>query len=162
MLAPFLSLLVFRLGSFCNLRLKGRNVYTSWSEDLDESWWHHWSICYRYYLWKELKQTTELKLCWSVSKMRNDTIMIKSGAGKDMLHLVVDLIVKPFICLPQRQTRNACTTFAGGKLFRQGSPGDCLGLLHPRVNELTTVLQGSKNCKWFVWDGHRCCCKLCF
>ena len=27
-----------------------------------------------------------------------------------------------------------------GKLFRQGSPGDCLGLLHLRVNELTTVL----------------------
>ena len=26
------------------------------------------------------------------------------------------------------------------KLFCQGSPGDCLGLLHLRVNELTTVL----------------------
>ena len=30
-----------------------------------------------------------------------------------------------------------------GKLFRQGSPGDCLGLLHLRVNELTTVLKDS-------------------
>ena len=30
-----------------------------------------------------------------------------------------------------------------GKLFRQGSPGDCLGLLHLRVNELTTVLNDS-------------------
>ena len=30
-----------------------------------------------------------------------------------------------------------------GKLFYQGSPGDCLGLLHLRVNEFTTVLWDS-------------------
>ena len=53
------------------------------------------------------------------------------------------LIVKPYICLPQRQTRYACARPSQGKLLRSGRSGDCLGLLHLRVNELTTVLKDS-------------------
>ena len=50
------------------------------------------------------------------------------------------LIVKPYICLPQRQTRHACARPLHCKLLRLGRPGDCLGLPHLWVNELTTVL----------------------
>ena len=50
------------------------------------------------------------------------------------------LIVKPYICLPQRQTRHACARPLHCKLLRLGRPGDCLGLPHLWMNELTTVL----------------------
>ena len=45
------------------------------------------------------------------------------------------------------------------KLFRYGSQGDCLGLLHLGVNELTctTVFRTVSKYKWFVWDSYRCC-----
>ena len=39
------------------------------------------------------------------------------------------LILKPYICLPQRHTKHACTRPLQGKLLRPGRPGDCLGLV---------------------------------
>lgn len=48
----------------------------------------------------------------------------------------VNCSVKPYVYLPQRQTRRP---LQGKQLFCQRSPGDCLGLLHLRVNEITTV-----------------------
>ena len=50
------------------------------------------------------------------------------------------LIVKPYICLPQRQTRHAFARPLHCKLLHLGRPRDCLGLPHLWVNELTTVL----------------------
>ena len=51
--------------------------------------------------------------------------------------------MKPYIfnfCLKDR--RHACATFAEQTVL-PGSPGDCLGLQHLRVNEFTTVLWDS-------------------
>ena len=41
------------------------------------------------------------------------------------------------------KTRHACARPLQGKLLRLGSPGDCLGLPHLWINELTTVLYDS-------------------
>ena len=49
-----------------------------------------------------------------------------------------------FICLPQRHTKHACARPLQGKLLRPGRPGDCLGLLHLRVNLRLSYRTASK------------------
>ena len=66
--------------------------------------------------------------------------------------LRLELIVKPYICLPQRHTKHAGARPLQGKRLRPGRLGDCLELL--RVN-LQLSYRASKY-KWFVWD------QLCF
>ena len=49
------------------------------------------------------------------------------------------LIVKPYICLPIRQTRHACATFAGQTVL-PGKPRRLSGTSVPEDNKLATVL----------------------
>ena len=55
------------------------------------------------------------------------------------------LIVKPYIYLFTSKTHNdACARPLQGKLLRPGRPGDCLGLLHLRVNLRLSYRTASK------------------
>ena len=85
-----------RLQAFPNYQFSGYGhsvTYAwrvSWSEDMHESWWHHWSICYGYSFLHEQKQTTVLK--FADQFQRRETTLYQGWRCKGCVtYLVEDL-----------------------------------------------------------------------
>ena len=128
-------------------------LFRTWTE-----WWLNIRPSYKASYQIGTKSTN----IWSKKKERAE----KVKKGKEKFHSLWKQKKKSMPCFPFPGRSTPCkglwaghiwysptgnswlwnSTFARplqGKLFRQGSPGDCLGLLHLRVNELTTVLKDS-------------------
>ena len=72
------------------------------------------------------------------------------------------LIVKPYICLPQKQTRYYLCDLCRTNCFAREAQEIAWDFCTWGWMNLQLYYRTVSKYKWFVRDNHRCCCKLSF